>query len=113
MTVGWKKYISVKNVVLNKYLEKYGDGFLQHTLNVIQTAIKRKQPAVVLIQFQKSNIMSIVERSEYPLVLQRLMELCLHLENYEMCQLISDTQIELTSKNFLPSKRLQAENILI
>jgi hypothetical protein len=113
VTVDWKKYISVKNVVLNKYLEKYGDEFLYNVLDITQTAIKRKVPAIVLIQFQKSDIISVAERSEYPLVLQRLMELCLYLEKYELCQRITDVRSELINKNILPSKRLHAETILI
>lgn len=113
VTVGWKKYISIKNVVLNKYLEKYGDGFLINTLNITKNAIIKKTPALVLIRFSKSDIISIATRHEYPLVLQRLLELCLFLEKYEICQMITDAQNELIAKEFLTTKKKQHENILI
>ena len=88
--VKWYKYLSVSNYHLNEYLELYGDEFLLNIFNITIDAIDTQKPIIVLISFIDSDIVSTVERKEYQLVLQKLLNVCEHLEKYEICQLIVD-----------------------
>lgn len=103
--VEWRKYISTKNNVLNEYLGKYGDEYLSGILQKIKTAHKNKYPSVVLIEFIKSDVVAVVEKKDYPIVLQRLLDLCVQLERYEICADIVKFQKEFNSKKITKRKK--------
>lgn len=83
--VDWRKYISPTNDVLNEYLINYGDTFLNQILQNIVEAHQSNKPSFVLISFVKTDIVAIVQKNDYKLVLQRLLDLCERLEKYEIC----------------------------
>jgi hypothetical protein len=90
--VDWRKYISPTNDVLNEYLMNYGDGFLNQILQNIVEAHQSNKPSFVLISFIKTDIVAIVQKNDYKLVLQRLLDLCERLEKYEICSEVVKAQ---------------------
>lgn len=90
--VDWRKYISPTNNVLNEYLINYGDTFLYQILQNIIEAHQSNKQSFVLISFVKTDIVSVVHKNEYKLVLQRLLDLCERLEKYEICAAIITAQ---------------------
>ena len=103
--VEWRKYISTNNNVLNEYLGKYGDEYLLGILQKIKTAQKNNYPSIILIEFIKSDVVAVVEKSDYPIVLQRLLNLCVQLERYEICAEIVKSQKESSTKKITSSKK--------
>ena len=103
--VEWRKYISTNNNVLNEYLGKYGDDYLQGIFQKIKTAQSNNYPSVVLIEFIKSDVVAVVEKKDYPIVLQRLLNLCERLERYEICADIVRFQKESANKKITPRKK--------
>ena len=91
-SVNWKKYLSPKNKIVGQYLSRYGDDFLKQTINKIKLAYTQNQNSIVLIEFQKVDIVSILEKDEYELALSYLMSLCEKLEKYELCAEIQKVQ---------------------
>lgn len=103
--VEWRKYISTNNNVLNEYLGKYGDSYLQGIFQKIKTAQKNNYPSVVLIEFIKSDVIAVVEKKDYKIVLQRLLSLCEKLEKYEICaEIVKHQKQVLTKKPNLTKK---------
>lgn len=103
--VEWRKYISIKNNTLNAYLTNYGDEFLNGILQKIKTAHQNNNPSIILIEFVKSDVVSIVEKKDYPIVLQRLLTLCERLEKYEICAEIVKYQKIMERKSNSPTKK--------
>ena len=103
--VEWRKYISVNNTILNRYLINYGDEFLNGILETIKIAQQNNFPSIVLIEFIKSDVVSVVEKKDYPIVLQRLLNLCERLEKYEICADIVKYQKESSIKKIQPTKK--------
>lgn len=93
--VNWQKYFCANNFQLNRYLEDCGDEFLLNVFNVIKDAMESEKSVTVLISFIESQIVALVEQHEYQLVLQKLLNVCEHLEKYEICQLIVDFEKKL------------------
>lgn len=91
-SVNWKKYLSPNNKIVGQYLSRYGDDFLKQTINKIKLAYTQKHNSIVLIEFQKVDIVSILESNEYELALSYLMSLCERLEKYELCVEIQKVQ---------------------
>ena len=83
--VEWRKYFSLNNTTLNEYLYDYGDDFLNQSLSLIIQAHKQNLPSIVLIEFTIDGVVSVVEKKDYLLVLQRLLNLCERMEKYEIC----------------------------
>ena len=103
--VEWRKYISINNNILNEYLEKYGDDYLIGIFENIKTAQKNKYPSIILIEFIKSNAVAVVEKKDYPIVLQRLLNLCERLERYELCAEIVKNQKTPITKQKIQNKK--------
>lgn len=103
--VEWRKYISIQNTTLNRYLINYGDEFLSGVFQKIKTAQQNNYPSIVLIEFVKSDVVSVVEKKDYPIVLQRLLTLCERLEKYEICADIVKYQKESSFKKTQPTKK--------
>jgi len=90
--VNWRKYLSLKNIVLNQYLYNYGDELLLNMLDTLTLALSSKSKSIVLIEFQKTDIVSVVQREDYVEALQQLLALCERLEKYEICAKIVSVQ---------------------
>ena len=106
MNVNWEKYFDPNNKVLNAYLKNYGDNFLIDVLLTIEYAVTENLPMVVLIEFAELDIVSMVKKSEYPLVLYKLLKLCEHLEKYEICEMVLSIQ-----KKFYAEKRVISKGL--
>ena len=103
--VDWRKYISLNNTTLNEYLNYYGDDFLNQTLSLVSLAHKKNFPSIVLIEFNDYDFVSVVEKKDYLLVLQRLLNLCERLEKYEICAEIVKYQKSIQRKSKSPTKK--------
>jgi len=103
--VEWRKYISLNNTTLNKYLLNYGDEYLSGILETVKIAQQNNYPSVVLIEFIKSDVVAVIEKKDYPIVLQRLLNLCERLEKYEICADILKYQKESSIKKIQPTKK--------
>ena len=84
--VSWLKYLNSKNPTINKYLSHYGDSLLQQTFQRLKLAIKSKKSHIILFRFKDSDIVSKIDRKDYILALEKLLNLCTKLEKYEMCR---------------------------
>jgi len=102
--VEWRKYFSLNNTTLNEYLDSYGDDFLNQSLSLVIQAHKQNLPSIVLIDFTIDGIVSVVEKKDYLLVLQRLLNLCERLEKYEICAEIVKYQKSIKPKIKTPTK---------
>jgi len=107
LNVNWEKYFDPNNTVLNQYLQYYGDAFLIGVLSDIEEALKNNSPFVILISFTGSDIISMVKKSEYPLVLHKLLRLCEHLEKYELCNEIVRVQKKFYTEKCVIPKNLK------
>jgi len=103
--VEWRKYFSLNNTTLNEYLDSYGDDFLNQSLSLITQAHKQNLPSIVLIEFTIDGVVSVVEKKDYLLVLQRLLNLCERLEKYEICAEIVKYQKTIQPKIKTPTKK--------
>tara|TARA_E500000178_G_C16539321_1_gene538050 strand:- start:239 stop:598 length:360 start_codon:yes stop_codon:yes gene_type:complete len=103
--VEWRKYFSLNNTTLNEYLYNYGDDFLNQSLSLIIQAHKQNLPSVVLIEFTIDGVVAVVEKKDYLLVLQRLLNLCEWLEKYEICAEIVKYQKTIERKTKLSTKK--------
>lgn len=111
--VDWRKYISPTNNVLNEYLINYGDTFLNQILQNIVEAHQTNKPSFVLILFIKTDIVSIVHKNDYKLVLQRLLDLCERLEKYEICaEIIKAQNLLNVPRDKTPTKKSRKINTL-
>ena len=111
--VDWRKYISPTNDVLNEYLINYGNSFLNQILQNIVEAHQTNKPSFVLISFIKTDIVSIVHKNDYKLVLQRLLDLCERLEKYEICaEIIKAQDLLNTPRDKNPTKKSRKINTL-
>jgi hypothetical protein len=87
--VDWKKYFLVKNSSVKKYLSKYGLKFIEQTFLKIKSAHKSKKPYTILIRFQHNTDMAVViYQNEYEYALKVLLDFCIDIEYYEMCEQI-------------------------
>ena len=103
--VEWRKYFSLNNTTLNEYLYDYGDDFLNQSLSLIIQAHKQNLPSIVLIEFTMDGVVSVVEKKDYLLVLQRLLNLCERMEKYEICAEIVKYQKSIQPKIKTPTKK--------
>ena len=103
--VEWRKYFSINNTTLNEYLNSYGDDFLNQSLSLVIQAHKQNLPSIILIEFTNSDIVSVVEKKDYLLVLQKLLNLCERLEKYEICAEIVKYQKSIEPKSKSSTKK--------
>ena len=83
--VKWQKYLNSSNPSINKYFKNYGDSILQQTFHRLTYAIKAKKSHIILFRFKESDIVSKIYQKDYMSALEALLNLCVHLEKYEMC----------------------------
>ncbi len=102
--VEWRKYLSIKNKVLNQYLYNYGDEILLNVLENLRLALSSKSQSIVLIEFQNSEIVSVIQREDYVNALQQLLALCERMEKYEICAKIVSVQKGIRSTHIRPAK---------
>jgi hypothetical protein len=86
--ISWKYYLINSNTITIDYFKKYGNEFILQTFNKIQLAKRLKRKSIVLFRFRNSNIIAVVSKSEYELVISELINLCVKLEFYETASLI-------------------------
>lgn len=91
LTVEWKTYLSSSNPHIDEYISLFGKDFLKQTFRKIKTAHLRKASRVVLIRFKGSSIISILYKKDYLVALEMLLQLCIRLEYYEICNDIKKT----------------------
>ena len=103
--VEWRKYISLNNNTLNLYLTEYGDDHFNNIIHIISQAHTNKFPSIILFEFTKSDIVSVVEQKDYVEVLQRLLNLCERLEKYEICSEIVKIQRLMKVRKKQPIKK--------
>ena len=88
--VNWRQYLDSSNPTINRYLNQYGDDFIKQTIYRIELAHKLKKPQIILFRFRDSDILSILESKEYSIALTHLLNLCIKLEKYELCEDINN-----------------------
>ena len=84
--VKWQKYLNGSNRAINKYLSNYGNPLIEQTFQRLKLAIKSKKSYIILFRFKDSDIVSKINRKDYILALEKLLNLCTKLEKYEMCR---------------------------
>ena len=92
-----------------KYLRDYGYDYFNGIFELISHAQTNNLQSVVMIEFAKSDVVSVVEKSEYPLVLQRLLILCERLEYYEICAQVLNYQNTLSKSKVTTTKKSHKE----
>jgi len=92
--VKWQKYLDSSNPSINRYLDEYGDSILQQTFQRLSQAIKSKKSHIILFRFKDSDIVSKIYQRDYIIALEKLLNLCVRLEKYELCSEIH-SQIKL------------------
>jgi hypothetical protein len=102
--VDWRKYLSIKNKVLNQYLYEYGDEILLNMLDTLRLALSSKSQSIVLIEFQNSEIISVIQREDYVKALHQLLVLCERMEKYEICAKIVSVQKGIRLTHLKPAK---------
>jgi hypothetical protein len=102
--VSWKKYLDGTHPLIVKYITKYGNDFIIQSIQKIKSAHLRNQPKIILIKFRDSNIISVLDQTDYAYALELLLNLCLKLEYYEIC---SEIQQTITTIKFGKRKRKQ------
>ena len=98
VNVEWRKYISTENHTLNEYLKDFGEYYLWGVFELLSTAQSNNLPSIILIEFAKADVVSVISKSDYTLALHRLLKVCELLEHYEICSEIVNhqKQFELT-----------------
>ena len=84
--VAWQKYLNSSNTSINRYLKTYGDSLLHQTFKRLTSANTAKKSHIILFRFKDSDIVSKIDRKDYILALEKLLNLCTKLEKYEMCR---------------------------
>lgn len=109
--ISWKNYLRTSNSNTIDYLKKYGKDFIIQTFNKIKLAKRLKRNQIVLFRFRNSNIVAVVNKSEYELVVSELLNLCVRLEFYEIASDIHKTINVKRSK--LSSKKKVTQSVMI
>lgn len=85
MIVNWKKYFNSTNPIIDRYLQKYGFEFLKQTFEKLKRADIEKKPYISVIKFRGSKITAVIQKNDYKLAINMLLDLCVRLEHYELC----------------------------
>jgi len=109
VNVEWRKYISTENHTLNEYLKDFGEEYLWGVFELISTAQSNNLPSIILIEFAKSDVVSVISKSDYTLALHRLLKLCELLEHYEICSEIAKYQKQFELTKELTKKKTQKQ----
>jgi uncharacterized protein (DUF1330 family) len=106
LKVDWKKYLNSSNPIINNYLSDFGDGFITQTFQRIKLANQKRKSQIILIRFKQSDIVATIERKDYVLALEHLLQLCINLEKYELCKDIHTTINSIKRKRKVKDKPL-------
>ena len=106
LKVDWKKYLNSSNPIINNYLSDFGDGFITQTFQRIKLAHQKRKSQIILIRFKHSDIVATIERKDYVLALEHLLQLCINLEKYELCKDIHTTINSIKRKRKVKDKPL-------
>lgn len=106
LKVDWKKYLNSSNPTINNYLSDFGDEFITQTFQRIVLAHKHKKSQIILIRFKQSDIVATINKNDYLLALEYLLQLCINLEKYELCKDIHTTLNSIKRKNKVRKKPL-------
>lgn len=82
--INWKNYLRTSNPNTIVYLKKYGKEFILQTFNRIKLAKRLKRKNIILFRFRNSNIVAVINRADYQLALNELLNLSVKLEFYEI-----------------------------
>jgi hypothetical protein len=104
--VSWKKYLDSPNPTIIKYLSNYGDEFLHQTFQRLKLAHSKKKIKIILFKFKDSDIVCYISKSEYIPALEKLLQLCINLEKYELCKEIHTTLKLIKLKENRTSKKV-------
>lgn len=106
LKVDWKKYLNSSNPIINNYLSDFGDAFITQTFQRIKLANQKRKSQIILIRFKQSDIVATIERKDYVLALEHLLQLCINLEKYELCKDIHTTINSIKRKRKVKDKPL-------
>ena len=106
LKVDWKKYLNSCNPIINNYLSDFGDAFITQTFQRIKLAHQKRKSQIILIRFKQSDIVATIERKDYVLALEHLLQLCINLEKYELCKDIHTTINSIKRKRKVKDKPL-------
>jgi hypothetical protein len=106
LKVDWKKYLNSSNTIINNYLSDFGDGFIIQTFQRIKLAHQKRKSQIILIRFKQSDIVATIDRKDYVLALEHLLQLCINLEKYELCKDIHTTINSIKRKRKVKDKPL-------
>ena len=106
LKVDWKKYLNSSNTIINNYLSDFGDEFITQTFHRIKLAHQKRKSQIILIRFKQSDIVSTIERKDYAIALEYLLQLCINLEKYELCREIHTTINSIKRKRKVKDKPL-------
>ena len=95
--VHWKKYLGGNHKSINQYISQFGDKFIIQTHQRIRSAYRTKKPEIILIRFRDSEVVSTIKSKHYQYALEKLLNLCIKFEKYELCRDIQTT-IDLIKK---------------
>lgn len=103
--INWKNYLINSNKTTIQYFKKYGKQFILQSFNKVQLAKRLKRKNIVLFRFRNSNIVAVVPKSEYQMVIAELINLCVKLEFYETASILQKS-LKPKKTNMLSNKKL-------
>lgn len=84
--VDWRKYFNKYSQSLTQYYDGFGTPFLIQIIEKIKRATNQRSPRpIVLIKFRGADIVSVLNPSEFLEFLNMLLDMCIHIEKYELC----------------------------
>lgn len=85
MNVNWKKYLNPKNKEMLNLFSRNDFDIIHQIYIRLRKAYQQNKSHTILIEFENSDIVSIVNRDEYLSAFKKLFEVCLAIEYYEIC----------------------------
>jgi uncharacterized protein (DUF1330 family) len=84
--VDWRKYFDKYNKPLTQYYEAFGTPFLIQVIEKIKRATNQRKPRpIILIKFKGTDIVSLLPTEDFLEFLNMLLDMCIHIEMYELC----------------------------
>jgi hypothetical protein len=113
--VGWEKYIDPTHPIIKPYVDMFGNEIYHTVIEKIKKAYASGDEYCDLIQFRKTkiesvnrkNIVAVAHKSDFVLILKRLMNWYIRKEVYEICSELKEliTTIESGGKLVIKKKR--------
>jgi uncharacterized protein (DUF1330 family) len=84
--VDWRKYFNKYSESLTQYYDVFGTPFLVQIIEKLKRATNQRKPRpIILIKFRGTDIVSVLDTSEFLEFLNMLLDMCIHIEKYELC----------------------------